>query len=146
MLFQHCGLTLIRRWKWNKIWRQIFTVAQRSYKVNARRWNNVETTLHNVHTTLYRCCFNVASTLVRTISNPIGLVMIMDWQIDECFYSAKWENIFINNSTTTRILRNLIRVVHIVIHNGKIWKNKINILYFLKKTNLTAERKAHSTV
>ena len=31
--------------------------------------------------------------------------MIMDWQIDECFYSAKWENIFINNSTTTQNIK-----------------------------------------
>ena len=28
----------------------------------------------------------------------------------------------------------------------KIWKYKTNILYILKKTNITAERHAHSTV
>ena len=75
--------TLIRRWKWNKIRRRIFNVAQRWYNVSARRWNNVETTLHNVGTTLIQRCFNLASTLVKAILNPIGLVMIMDLQIDE---------------------------------------------------------------
>ena len=45
--------------------------------------HNVETTLHNVGTTLIQRCFNLASTLVKTILNPIGLVMIMDLQIHE---------------------------------------------------------------
>ena len=33
------------------------------------------------------------------------------------FYSTKWKNIFINNSTTSKILKNIL-TVHIVIHNG----------------------------
>ena len=33
--------TLIRRWKWNKIRRRIFNVAQRWYNVSARCWSNV---------------------------------------------------------------------------------------------------------
>ena len=45
--------------------------------------HNVETTLHNVGTTLLQRCFNLAWTLVKTILNPIGLVMIMHLQIDE---------------------------------------------------------------
>ena len=76
-------ITLIWCWKWNKIRRRIFNFAQRWYNVSARRWNNVETTLHNVGTTLIQRCFNLASTLVKTILNPIGLVMIMDLQIHE---------------------------------------------------------------
>ena len=76
-------ITLIRRWKWNKIRRQIFNDAQRCYNVGARRWNNVEITLHNVGTTLIQRCFNLALTLVKTILNPIELVMIMDLQIHE---------------------------------------------------------------
>ena len=107
-------ITLIRRWKWNKIWRRIFNVAKRWYNVSARRWNNIETTLHNleimkhnVTTTLIQRCFNLASTLVKPILNPIGLVMIVDCVIHVkymiSFYSAKWESIFlpyINNWTT----------------------------------------------
>ena len=71
-------ITLIQRWKWQKIRRRIFNVAQRLYNVSTRRWNNVETTLHNVHTTLYQRCFNVAWTLVKAILNPVGLLMIMN--------------------------------------------------------------------
>ena len=68
--------TLIWRWKWNKIRRRIFHVAQRWYNVSARRWNNAGTTL-------IQCCFNLVSTLVKTIFNPVGLVMIMDLKIHE---------------------------------------------------------------
>ena len=119
-------ITLIRRWKWNKIWRRIFNVAQRWYNVSARRWNNVKTTLHNVGTTLIQRCFNLASTLVKPILNPIGLVMIVDCVIVihvkymNSFYSAIWESIFllyINNWTTNEISKNFLTVVHIVIHN-----------------------------
>ena len=49
-------ITLIRRWKRNKIWRFQFW-----YNVSDRRWSNVETTLHNVRTTLY----NVGTTLLQ---------------------------------------------------------------------------------
>ena len=43
-------ITLIRRWKWNKIRSRIFNVAQRWYNVSARCWNNDETTLIQVST------------------------------------------------------------------------------------------------
>ena len=83
-------LTLIRRWKWKKIWRRIFNVPQRWYNVSARSWNNAKTTLHNVKTTFYnvgstliQCCFNLASTLVKAILNPVRLMMIMDLQIHQ---------------------------------------------------------------
>ena len=45
--------------------------------------HNVETTLHNVGTTLIQRCFNLVSMLDKTILNSIGLVVIMDLQIDE---------------------------------------------------------------
>ena len=70
-LWINVEITLIRHWKWNKIRRRIFNVAQRWYNVSARRWNNVETTL-------IKRCFNLTWTLVKAILNPIGLVMIMD--------------------------------------------------------------------
>ena len=38
---------------------------------------DVETTLQNIGTKFYQRCFKVASALVK-ISNPVGLVMIMD--------------------------------------------------------------------
>ena len=73
MLCINDEITLIGRWKWNKIRRWIFNVVQRWYNVSAGRWNNVGTT----------SLFNLASTLVKTIVNPIGLEMIMDLQIHE---------------------------------------------------------------
>ena len=89
-LWINVEITLIRRWKWNKIRRRIFNVAQRWYNVSARRWNNVKTTLHNVKTTLHNVgatliqrCFNLASTLVKAILNQIGPVMIVDCEIVE---------------------------------------------------------------
>ena len=89
-LWTNVEITLNRRWKWNKIRRRIFNVAQCWYNVSARSWNNVETTLNNVETTLHnvgltliQCCYNLASTLVKAILNPVGLVMIMDLQIHE---------------------------------------------------------------
>ena len=83
--FVNIEITLTPRWKWNKIRRRIFNVAQHWYNINARRWSKVKTTLHKVETTfhnigksLYQRCFNVASILVKGILNPVGLVMIID--------------------------------------------------------------------
>ena len=45
--------------------------------------HNVQATLPNVGTTLVQRFFNPASTLVKAILNPIGLVMVMVLQIDE---------------------------------------------------------------
>ena len=45
MLWINTEITLIRRWKWNKIQGRIFNVAQRWYNVSVPRWNNVETKL-----------------------------------------------------------------------------------------------------
>ena len=128
-LWINVEITLIRQWKWNKIWCNVI----------ARRWNNVETTLNRA--------------------------------IDDYGFVNRWIVFILLNdkifSLTIHLLikklKNLLTVVHIVIHNsGKIvtysevWsiafknyktylkkrKYKINILHILKKTNLTAERKA----
>ena len=48
-----------------------------------QRRNNVTQRRNNFGKTLMQCCFNLASTLVKAILNPIGLVMIMDLQTDE---------------------------------------------------------------
>ena len=95
-LWINVEMTLMQRWKWNKIRRRIFNVVQRRYNVGVRRWNNVESTLHNVDTAAFQrrttsfqhCfnvdvalsqrCFNVASTSVKAISKPIWLVKNMD--------------------------------------------------------------------
>ena len=53
MLWINVEITLIRRWKWNKIRRRIFKIAQRWYNVGARRWNNVAKRWYNVDTTLF---------------------------------------------------------------------------------------------
>ena len=63
-LFQRCvstlwisvEMTLIRGWKWSKIWRRIFNVAQRWYNVVVRRWNNVETTLIQLYLDVASAC------------------------------------------------------------------------------------------
>ena len=81
MYWINVEITLIRRWKWNKIRRQSFNLAQRWCNFSARRWNNVETTLSNDDANLHQRCFSVVSTLVKTvriISNPIRLLMIID--------------------------------------------------------------------
>ena len=83
MLWINVEIILIWRWKWNKIRRWIFNVAERWYNVSVRRRNSNETTLHNVDTTLGQRRFNVVLTLIKTTLEPIGLVMIMDLEIDE---------------------------------------------------------------
>ena len=120
---------LIRRWKWNKIRRRIFNVAQRWYNVSVRRWNNIETTLHNVGTTLIKRCFNRASTLVKAILNPIGLLMIVDCEIVEYTLNTWIVFILLNEKIFYYILtiqllmkyqKNFLTVVHIVIHNVEV--------------------------
>ena len=64
-LWINVEITLIRCWNWNKIRRGFFNVAQSWYNVKTRRRNNVEKMLHNVDTTLYQHCFNVASMLLK---------------------------------------------------------------------------------
>ena len=99
-------VTLVRRCKWNKIQRRIFNVAQRCYNVSAWRWNNVEITLHNIETMLYNVgttliqrCFNLASTLVKAVLNPIGLVMILDCEIVEYMLNTWIAFILLNEET-----------------------------------------------
>ena len=59
------------------------TLIQRQCPTLKQRRNNVIQLRNNVGTTLIQRYFNLASTLVKAILNPIGLVMIMDLQIDE---------------------------------------------------------------
>ena len=99
-------ITLVRRCKCNKIRRRIFNVAQRCYNVSAWRWNNVEITLHNIETMLYNVgttliqrCFNLASTLVKAVLNPIGLVMILDCEIVEYMLNTWIAFILLNEET-----------------------------------------------
>ena len=71
-LWINVEITLIRRWKRNKIRRRILNVAQRWYNLGVRRWNNVDTTLSWRY-------FSVCWTLVKAISKPVGLVISTDW-------------------------------------------------------------------
>ena len=96
------------------------------YNVSTQRWNDIETTLHNIGTTLIQRCFNLALTLVKPILSLIGLVMIVDCvtvihvQYMNSFYSAIWGSIFllyINNWTTNEISKNFLTVAHNVKHN-----------------------------
>ena len=65
---------------------------------------NVETTLHNVGTTLIQRCFNLASTLVKAILNPIGLVMIVDYEIVECMLNTRIVFLLLNEKIFYYIL------------------------------------------
>ena len=72
-LWINVEITLIRRWKWNKIRRRFLNVAQRWYNVGVRRWNNVDRTLCNAKSTLFRRrttsfqrWFNVDYNLIST--------------------------------------------------------------------------------
>ena len=67
-LWINVKIMLIRRWKWNKIRRRTFNIAQRWCNAGVRRWNKVDKTL-------FRRCFNVSSALVKAISKPVRLVI-----------------------------------------------------------------------
>ena len=69
MFWINVEITLIRRWKWNKIRRQIFYVAQHWHNVGVRRWNNAETTLIQLYL-----------DVVWTWSQPMGPVIIWIWK------------------------------------------------------------------
>ena len=92
-------ITLIRRWKCSKIQRWVFNVAQLWHNFSTRCWNNFKTTLHNIGTTLIRRCFNLASTLVKAILNPMVLVMIVDCEIVE-YMLNKWIVFILLNEKT----------------------------------------------
>ena len=71
---------------------QIFNVPQRWYNIISRqkrqnnvthRRNNVAQERRNNDTTFMQRCFDLTLTLVKAILNPVGLVMIMDLQLDE---------------------------------------------------------------
>ena len=65
-------ITLIRRWKWNKIRGRIFDVAQYWYNVGVQHWNNAKSTLHNVFN-VAQCPFNVVSTLIWYYFNIVSM-------------------------------------------------------------------------
>ena len=46
------------------------------------RCNKVKTTLHSVDIALSQCYFNFTSTMVKTISKPIGLLISANSNID----------------------------------------------------------------
>ena len=71
-----CCLRLIQR--------QCATLKQHQNNVT-QRGDNVAQRWYNVGTTLIQSCFKLASTLVKAMLNPVGLVIIMDLQIDEQF-------------------------------------------------------------
>ena len=74
-LWINVEITLIRRWKWNKIRRRIFNVAQRWYNFGVWRWNNVETMLIQ----LYLDVVSTWSQLwVKAIAKPVGIVISTD--------------------------------------------------------------------
>ena len=122
--------------------------------------HNVQTTLLNVGTTLMQRCFNLASTLVKAILNPIGLVMIVDCEIVEYMLNLEivfillnektFSQLYINHSTTDEIPKNFLIVVHILIHNveavvQRCSIKKVFLARMFYKTNLKPEKKACST-
>ena len=93
-------ITLIRRWKWNKIRSPNLNFAQYWYNVSVQRWSKVKSKLHNgnaivfqrytvsfqscfnVDRTLSQRCFNVASTSIKAMSKVIWLVKSKNLQKD----------------------------------------------------------------
>ena len=59
-LWINVEITLIRRWKWNKIRRRIFNVAQLWYNVSARREATSKQRWYNVDTTLFQPSVDVS--------------------------------------------------------------------------------------
>ena len=93
------------------IQRRCPTLIQRRCPTFKQRWNKIDTTLSQRF-------FNVASSLVKAISKPVGLVISTDLHK---FYSAKYFLQYTNNSTTEKLLHlysNLLTVVPIG-YNGK---------------------------
>ena len=71
-LWMAVEITLIQRWKWNKIWSWIFNVAQRWYNVSVQHRNNIKSTLqyidamlHKVISMLFQCWHDIISTLFQ---------------------------------------------------------------------------------
>ena len=87
-------ITLIRRWKWNKIRCWSFNVKQRWYNVGVWHLNNVEATLSNVVRKLCLRCFNVASMLLQLDSNQLSYWSVWICKQINHFYSASRGNIF----------------------------------------------------
>ena len=82
-LFQRCESTLKLRWSDVENETKFDSVRQKTLVPEVETTSKEQcTTLkqhqNNVDTTLYQLCFNLASTLAKTILNPIGLIMIMD--------------------------------------------------------------------
>ena len=75
-LFQRCGSTLKMKQNPTSDFQRCTTLIQRQCPTLKQRRNNVGTTL-------IQRCFNLASTLVKAILNPIGLVKIADCEIVE---------------------------------------------------------------
>ena len=65
-LWINVEITLIRSWKWNKIRRRIFNVAQRWYNVGVRRWNNVETTLIQLYLNFVPIVLDIGKSCIKT--------------------------------------------------------------------------------
>ena len=65
-------LSHLRESRWNKIRHRIFNVVQRWYNVGVRRWNNVESTLHNVVSILSQRWYGIISMLFQCGLNVSG--------------------------------------------------------------------------
>ena len=71
-LWMAVEITLIQRWKWNKIWSWIFNVAQHWYNVSVQHRNNIKSNLqyidamlHKVISMLFQCWCDIISTLFQ---------------------------------------------------------------------------------
>ena len=89
-LWINVEMTLIRRWKWNKIRRRIFNVAQRWYNVSAWRWNSVIQRQNNVAQRWY----NVDKTLFQ-LSIDVNLNYIESSRASDDYGFANTWTVFI---------------------------------------------------
>ena len=157
MLWISVEIALIWRWKWNKIWRRFFNVAQRWYSVGSLRWNNVETTLHNVDTTskqpcatLIQRCINIVLTSPQRCWNYIETNRAIEYGFvnRSISFTVLNETIFFYNMLLIQLLTaarcitigNKVYIYESLKHCNlktsktplKIWKCEISILFILK--------------
>ena len=75
-------ITLIRHWKWNKIWRRIFNFA------------NVDTTSKQRFCNFVSTSFQHRVNVVKAKSKPIGLLISIDLSIVNIFFLLYEKTIF----------------------------------------------------
>ena len=113
-LWINLEITLIRRWKCNKIRRRIFNVTQRWYNVGSR----LKERENNVAQRWYKSCINL-NVRLNAVSTSVKAILT-DRASDDHRFVNRTVFILLNekNYFCYKILKNFLTVAHIVIHNS----------------------------